>query len=56
MKTWNFHFFGEKLVLLTSSQKYDRNYNKVFKKEESVEILKVIGLININKQNIFSLM
>lgn len=56
MKTWNFHSFGEKVVLLTSFQKHDRNDNKVFKEEESVEILKALGLININKQNIFSLM
>lgn len=47
------HFFNEALVLSIICDKCGSNDDKIFTIEESIEILKTLGLIdNINEQNI----
>ena len=40
------HFFEKKLVLSIICDKWVKNDESVFKEEESIEILDILGLIN----------
>ena len=49
-KTLKFYVFNKNLVFSIICDKCGSNNDKVFKEEESIEILKVLGLIdNINE-------
>ena len=45
-----FLFFKKTLSLSTVYNKCDHEYEKIFKKEESIEILKILGLINVTEE------
>ena len=46
LKTRNIYILGKKIVLFIICSKCDSKDKKIFKEEESTEILRIIGLIN----------
>ena len=56
LKTLKYHIFKKTLSLSIVYSKCGHKYDKIFKEEQSIEILKILGLINdIEKyQNIYN--
>ena len=46
LKSLRYHIFKKKLSLSIVYSKYGQEYEKIFKEEELIETLKILGLIN----------
>ena len=55
-KPWNITYFQENISSFIICDKCHCNDNKIFKENESIEVLKALGLIthNINQENALS--
>ena len=45
LKKLKYNIFKKKTLSLSTNSKCDHEYEKIFKEEESIEILKILGLI-----------